>query len=104
PRCLEVMPEARNATARGDNSRPETISHVKAKSGINVIAAEKWKGSILDGIAWLKSHRQIVVHPSCKRTYDELGQYSYKRDRRTGEITSDIEDRYNHTIDSLRYA
>jgi len=44
------------------------------------------------------------VHPSCKRTYDELGKYSYKRDRRTQEITSDIEDRDNHCIDALRYA
>jgi phage terminase large subunit len=104
PRCLEVMPEARNCTARGDNSRPETISHVRAKSGINIVAAEKWKGSIEDGIAWLKSHQRIVVHPSCKRTYDELGKYSYKRDRRTQEITSDIEDRDNHCIDALRYA
>jgi phage terminase large subunit len=104
PRCLEVMPEARNCTARADNSRPETISHVRSKSGINVIAAEKWKGSIEDGIAWLKSHRQIVVHPSCTRIYAEFGAYSYKRDRRTGEITSDIEDRNNHGIDAVRYA
>lgn len=104
PTWRRAMPEVRGCTVRADNSRPETISHVKAKSEINVIAAEKWSGSVEDGIAWLKSHARIVVHPACKRTYDEFGKYSYKRDRRTQEITTDIVDRDNHCVDSLRYA
>ncbi len=99
---LRDIPESKNYPARCDNSRPETISHLHT-SGIRALAVEKWKGSIEDGIAFIKSQK-IVVHPSCKYTWEELGKYRYKVDRRTGDVLPEIVDKDNHCADALRYA
>jgi phage terminase large subunit len=66
--------------------------------------AKKGKNSIEDGISFLRSFREIVVHERCKHTADEFKLYSYKRDRLTGEILPVLEDKHNHAIDALRYA
>jgi phage terminase large subunit len=46
----------------------------------------------------------IIVHPRCQHTIDELMLYSYKTDRSTGSILPMLEDKDNHVIDALRYA
>jgi len=99
---LREIPEARNYLARCDNSRPETISHLRP-SGIRAEPVEKWKGSVEDGIAFIKSQK-ILVHPSCKYTWDELGKYRYKVDRRTGDVLPEVVDKDNHACDALRYS
>jgi phage terminase large subunit len=63
----------------------------------------KGKGSVEDGIEFLKSY-QIIVHPRCKHLTDELSLYKYKEDPLTGRILPILEDKDNHCIDSLRYA
>jgi phage terminase large subunit len=99
---LRDIPESKNYPARCDNSRPETISHLRP-AGIGAIGCEKWSGSIEDGVGFIKSQK-IVVHPSCKYTWDELGKYRYKVDRRTGDVLPEIVDKDNHCCDALRYA
>ena len=65
---------------------------------------EKWKGSVEDGVACLKSFKRIVVHEECRHTAKEFRMYSYKVDRVTGDILPIIADKWNHAIDALRYA
>jgi phage terminase large subunit len=96
------IPECASALIRGDNSRPETISHVCGK-GLNVIAAEKWPGSVEDGIAFLRSFEQIVIDPSCIHTKEEFRLYKYKVDPVTGDVLKVIIDKHNHCIDGGRY-
>jgi len=87
-----------------DNSRPETISHIR-RMGYNIKSCDKWAGSVQDGIAHLRgAYRMIYIHPRCKETAKECRNYQYKIDQRTGRITTDIVDKHNHTIDALRYA
>jgi phage terminase large subunit len=86
-----------------DSARPETISHVK-RDGLNIKPVDKWKGSVEDGIAFLRSFNQIIIHPRCKNVAREAMLYSYKEDRMTGLVTSDIIDADNHCIDAVRYA
>lgn len=87
-----------------DNARPESISYLK-RHGMNKIeACKKGKGSIEDGIAFMKSFKRIYVHPDCKDTINEFRNYSYKVDRLTGDVLPDIVDDYNHCMDSIRYA
>jgi len=100
---FDKVSESKNRVIRADNSRPETISYV-ARHGHNCQAALKWKGSVEDGIEWMKGFNKIVIHPSCKETGVEFRKYSYKIDRLTGDITVDIVDAYNHYIDAARYA
>ncbi|WP_337135876.1 PBSX family phage terminase large subunit [Proteus terrae] len=96
------IPEARKWPIKADNSRPETISHIK-KQGFNISAAKKWQGSVEDGIAHLRGFKQIIIHPRCKETAKEARLYSYKTDRITGEVLPVIEDKNNHCWDAVRY-
>ena len=87
-----------------DCARPETISYLANRADFRIRAADKWQGSIEDGIAYLRSFDRIVIDPSCKHTADEFRLYSYKTDKLTGEILPIVLDKNNHVIDALRYA
>lgn len=89
---------------RWDNARPESISHIKRHGLARSVAVEKWKGSVEDGVAFLRSFRRIVVHPRCTGIAQEFRLYSYKIDRLSNDILPDIVDAWNHYIDALRYA
>ena len=97
-----VIPSKRWPT-RGDNARPETISYLN-RQGYNILAVEKGKGSVEDGIAFLRSFDEIVVHPRCKQTAEEMRLYSYKINPLTGDVLPVVVDAHNHYIDALRYA
>jgi phage terminase large subunit len=86
-----------------DCARPETISYIR-NSGFNIEPADKWKGSVEDGIEFLKSFKKIIIHPRCKNAAYEAGQYSYKIDKVTEEILPLVVDANNHFWDATRYA
>lgn len=105
------LPGIEAHAVRGDSARPETISHVKSKGRDGkrsnlprLEGVEKWKGSVEDGIAHLRSYREIVIHPRCTETLKEARLYSYKVDRLSGDVLTDIVDKHNHYIDAVRYA
>ena len=104
PALFDQIPTARSWPAKADNSRPESISYVRRQGFPVLSAADKWPGSVEDGIAHLKAFKQIVVHDRCKRTAQEFRTYSYKKDARTGGITPVIADKNNHCIDAIRYS
>lgn len=89
---------------RWDNARPESISHLRRHGLPRSEAVTKWKGSVEDGVAFMRSLREIVVHERCTETAREMRLYSYKVDRLTGDIRTDIVDSHNHIIDAVRYA
>ena len=97
------IPGARLYNIKADCARPETIAHIK-KRGFRIEGAEKWQGSVEDGINVLRSFDQIVIHPRCKNTIFEANAYEYKTDRLTGDILPDIVDKHNHHWDAIRYA
>ena len=99
-----AIPEAEAHVIRWDSARPESISYLARHGLPKSKAVEKWPGSVEDGIAFLKSFRRIVVHPRCPSLAREFRLYSYKTDRNTGDILSQIVDAHNHGIDALRYA
>lgn len=103
PKLFDTVPEARKWPIRADSARPETISHMKANGFPLMSAAVKGKNSVEEGVEFLKSY-DIVVHPRCVHTSNELSRYSYKIDKRTGDVLPVLEDNSNHVIDSLRYA
>ena len=102
PQFYDSIPEARRWPIKADNARPETISHI-ARKGFSIDAAAKWKGSVEDGIAYLKGFEEIIIHERCKHTADEFRLYSYKVDKKTNEILPVIVDAHNHCIDAIRY-
>lgn len=86
-----------------DSARPETISFMRSKH-YNVIAAEKWNGSVEDGIQYLRSFSCIHIHERCKAVAEEFDLYQYKVDRQTGEVLRIPVDKFNHYIDPIRYS
>ena len=102
PALFDTIDTARKWPIKADCARPETISYMR-RQGFKVSAAKKWAGSIEDGIEFLKTF-EIVVHPRCKHTIDELNHYSYKIDKQTGDILPVIVDSWNHCLDALRYS
>jgi phage terminase large subunit len=103
PDLFMTIPEAEKWPIIADSARPETVSYVKKHGFPRIMAAIKGPGSLEDGIEWLKSF-EIIVHPRCKHTIDELTLYSYKVDKLTGMVLPHLEDKENHVIDALRYA
>lgn len=103
PALFDKLPDSRRWDIRADCARPETISYV-ARQGFKIKACPKWKGSVEDGIEYIRSFRRIYVHPRCKHTYEEFKFYSYKQDKNTNEILPIVLDKNNHYMDALRYA
>lgn len=93
---------ARRVTFIGDSSRPDTIAAMQ-KHGFRVESSAKGAGSIEDGVAFIQSY-DVVIHPDCVHVAQEFEHYSYKIDPHTDQVTNVLEDKRNHTIDSVRYA
>jgi phage terminase large subunit len=89
---------------RADCARPESISYLKRHGLPKIVGVKKWKGSVEDGIAFMKSFSRIVIHPDCIETIKEFRHYSYKVDKNSGDILPVIVDAWNHYIDAIRYA
>ena len=103
PDLFMTVPDSEKWPIIADSARPETISHMRKNGFPKIMAAVKGPKSLEDGVEWLKSYN-IIVHPRCIHTIDELTLYSYKTDPLTGQILPVLEDKKNHVIDALRYA
>lgn len=103
PQLYRSVPGAEEWPIKADAARPETISYL-SRAGFRISAADKWQGSIEDGIAFIKSFEKVVIHPRCRHTADEFRLYSYKVDRLTQEVLPVVVDKFNHCVDGLRYA
>lgn len=98
------IPDFEKYVTRWDSSQPGNISFLKRHGLPRSEGVPKWKGSVEDGISFMRSFKEIVVHPRCARTVKEMGLYSFKVDRKSGDILPDLVDANNHAIDSVRYA
>jgi phage terminase large subunit len=103
PDLFLTVPESEKWPIVADSARPETISHMQNHGFPKIMPAVKGAGSVEEGVEFLKSY-DIIVHPRCKHTIDELTLYSYKVDKDTGKALPILEDKKNHVIDALRYA
>jgi phage terminase large subunit len=103
PDLFRRVPESERWFITADSARPETISYMQKHGFPKINSAIKGAKSIEEGVEFLKSF-DIVVHPRCQHTIDELTLYRYKSDPLTNQILPVLEDKDNHVIDALRYA
>jgi len=94
------MPKIADYKSRADSARPESISYLKRHGLSKIEGVKKWSGSVEDGVEFLKSFDCIYIHTRCVKTAEEFRKYSYKTDKRTGDILPKIEDDWNHIIDA----
>jgi phage terminase large subunit len=103
PALFGTVPESELWPCTADSARPETISHMRKNGYPKIMPAVKGAKSVEEGVAWLQSF-DIIVHPRCIHTIDELTHYSYKIDPLTNMVLPVLSDKDNHVIDGLRYA
>lgn len=103
PALFMTVPDSEKWPITADSARPETISHMRKNGFPKINPAVKGAKSVEEGVAWLQSF-DIVVHPRCIHTIDELTHYSYKTDPVTSIVMPVLDDKDNHVIDALRYA
>lgn len=103
PDLFRSVPEAERWPTIADSARPETISYMQRHGFPKMLAAIKGARSLEEGVEFLKSF-DIVVHPRCVHSIDELTAYSFETDPDTGLVLPKLADKDNHVIDALRYA
>lgn len=86
-----------------DSAEKKSIDEIKGYGVPRMEPAKKGNGSIMQGIQFINQF-QLYVHPKCVHTINELENYSYKKDRKTGQYLNQPTDDFNHLLDALRYA
>jgi phage terminase large subunit len=85
-----------------DSAEPRTIRELQIK-GLKIVPAQKGRDSIIHGLTWLQQ-QEIIIHKDCKNAIEEIANYTYKKDKKTGLYLNEPIDEYNHLAgDSLRY-
>ena len=109
PYLYDTVPGSREWKIKGDNQRPDTISFIH-RQGFPIIPCLKWpagpgkKGSVIEGIEFLRKFDKIHIHQRCKHTAEEAKLYSYKQDSKSGEVLKFVVDKHNHCWDAVRYS
>lgn len=104
PDLFMSLPAAEKWPMVADSARPETISHLRKNGFPKITSAIKGPKSVEEGVGFLQGF-DIVVHPRCTHTIDELTLYSYKTDPLDeSKVLPLLADKNNHVIDALRYA
>ena len=86
-----------------DSAEQKSIDEIKRLGISRIRPAVKGQGSILQGIQRLQQF-EIIVSPQCQNTIVELQNYSWQKDKSSGEYTNQPIDTFNHALDALRYA
>ena len=85
-----------------DSAEPKSIAELK-RLGINRISgAVKGPDSVKNGIDRLQGY-DIIIDERCPKTIEEFDNYTWEKDKKTGEYVNEPIDTYNHHIDATRY-
>ena len=84
-----------------DSAEPKSIEELN-RFGFFLEGAEKGKDSVMNGIDQLKRYK-INVLRSSKELVEEFSSYTWAKDRNGQALNKPI-DKWNHGIDSIRYA
>lgn len=86
-----------------DSAEQKSIAEIARHDISRIRPARKGKDSVMNGIQFLNQF-QIIVDERCFKVIEELENYTWKKDKKTGEYHNEPVDSYNHTIDAIRYA
>lgn len=86
-----------------DSAEPKSIEELRRDGISRIRESTKGKDSIIHGIQKLQNYK-IIVHPTCEKIITEFENYSWKKDKQSGEYINQPIDEFNHFIDALRYS
>lgn len=85
-----------------DSAEPKSIEELRRLGLRRIVSARKDKDSIIHGLQYLQSFK-IYIHPKCVNAIMEFENYTWQKDKKTGEYINKPIDKYCHLIDALRY-
>lgn len=86
-----------------DCAEPKSVAELKREGIQKIRPCTKGADSIIHGIQKLQNY-EIIVHPDCTGIITELENYTWQKDRKSGEYINKPIDDFNHYIDALRYS
>lgn len=87
----------------GDSAEPKSIDELKRAGISRIKPAKKGPDSINNGIQFLQQFK-IHVLPHLDELITEFENYTWRKDKKTGEYYNEPIDDFNHLMDALRYA
>jgi len=100
---IRQIPEFEKYVSRAESAEPKTISYARRHGLPRMEAVRKWPNSVMEGVRFLRSFREIVIHPRCQGSIRDFRLYSHKVNA-AGDVLPDLVDADNHAPDALRYA
>lgn len=91
------------STIVADSAEQKSIEEIKRLGVQRIRASVKGPDSIIHGVQKLQQYK-LIVHPSCLETINELENYAWQKDKKTGEYINKPQDLFNHYLDALRYS
>lgn len=91
------------STIIADSAEPKSIEELKKAGLYRIRASLKGPDSLLYGIQQLQQYK-IIIHPDCSEMITEIENYSWQKDKKTGEYINKPIDSFNHLLDALRYS
>lgn len=85
-----------------DSAEPKSITELRHLGIKRIRESVKGKDSVMNGIDRLQRCK-IIVDTRCPHTVEEFENYTWQKDRKTGEYINQPIDAFNHHIDSIRY-
>lgn len=85
-----------------DSAEPKSITELKNLGIKRIIASVKGADSVKNGIDRMQ-RCNIIIDERCTKTIEEFENYTWQKDKKTGEYINQPVDSYNHHIDSIRY-
>lgn len=85
-----------------DSAEPKSITELRNLGIKRIMASVKGADSVKNGIDRMQ-RCNIIIDERCTKTIEEFENYTWQKDRKTGEYINQPVDSYNHHIDSIRY-
>lgn len=86
-----------------DSAEQKSIAELKTYGINRARPAVKGRDSIINGVQLVQQY-EMIVHPCCPRIKEELENYAWTKDKKTGEYINTPIDKWNHGLDSIRYS
>ena len=85
-----------------DAAEQKSIAEIRRAGVPRIRESRKGPDSVVHGIQWINQQR-IILDERCTNTREETENYTWEKDRKTGEYINKPVDAYNHCLDAVRY-
>lgn len=97
----DILTNEKKALVVADSAEPKSIDEIRS-FGVNIVATQKGKDSVRQGIQ-LVQDQQISVTKRSVNVIKEYRNYLWMTDK-AGRVMNEPEHTYSHSMDAIRYA